>query len=313
MFRKILFPTDFGEFAGHMVTCLDDLQNAGLEEAILLHVIDADELNRNLLASFRAEDEDRHREIARIKLAEQVETLQKKGVRAKALVTTGLPSNEIVRVAETEKVSLILGGTQRRRGKDEDKLDTTTSRVIRKSKLPVLVIKLTEEEMVSPSRCDKFCHRLFSKVLYPTDWSECAKITLAQVAKLHDVTGQVIVSHVMDERVLRHVDTAKIEEFRQNDLRRLEEVNAELKHRGFSVHTHLHVGSPFVEINRVADEENASLIVIGKKGKTNLKEMLWGNRWCATAIARCWCSIVVIEEHQNDWVVDELQYKIGAQ
>lgn len=277
MFKKILFPTDFGEFAGHLSICLTDLQNAGLKEVVLLHVIDADELNRNLLASFRAEDEARHREIAHIKLEEQVQTLQKRGAQVKALVTTGIPSNEIVRVAEAEKVSLILGGTQRRRGKEEDRLDTTTSRVIRKSKLPVLVVKLSEEEMVSPSRCDKFCHRLFSKVLYPTDWSACAKATLEQVTKLRDLTGQVVVSHVMDERVLRHVDAAKIEEFRQNDLRRLEEVKANLKHRGFSVHTHLHVGSPFVEINRVADEENVSLIVIGKKGKTNLKEMLWGS------------------------------------
>ncbi|MDZ7343581.1 MAG: universal stress protein [candidate division KSB1 bacterium] len=277
MFKKILFPTDFGEFAGHLSMCLADLQSAGLEEVVLLHVIDVDELNRNLLASFREADEARHREIAHIKLAEQVQTLQKRGVRVKALVTTGIPSNEIVRVAEAESVSLILGGTQRRRGKDEDKLDTTTSRVIRKSKLPVLVIKLTEDEMTSPSRCDKFCHRLFSKVLYPTDWSECAKATLEQVTKLHEVTGQVVVSHVMDQRGLRLVDAAKIEEFRQNDLRRLEEVKAELKQRGFSVHTHLHVGSPFVEINRVADEENASLIVIGKKGKTGLKEIIWGS------------------------------------
>jgi nucleotide-binding universal stress UspA family protein len=114
-------------------------------------------------------------------------------------------------------------------------------------------------------------------VLFPTDWSECAKATLEQLTKLREVTGQIVVSHVMDERVLRHVDAAKIEAFRQNDLRRLEEVKTDLKHRGFSVHTHLHVGSPFVEINRVADEENVSLIVIGKKGKTNLKEMLWGS------------------------------------
>lgn len=277
MFRKILFPTDFGEFAGHVLTCLGDLRNAGLEEVVLLHVIDADELNQNLLASFYKIDEARLREIAQIKLKEYVQTLESKGIRVKAEIATGIPSNEIVRVADAEGVSLIIGGSQRRRGKEEDKLDTTTARVIRKSKLPVLVIKLSEDEMAHQAECERFCGRLFSKVLFPTDWSDCAKATLAEVKKLRGVARQILVGHVMDERLLRHLDPEKIEEFRQNDLRRLGEVEKELNGLGFAVDTHLHVGTPGAEINRMANKHGVSLVVIGKKGKTGLKEIIWGS------------------------------------
>lgn len=277
MFHKVLFPTDFGEFASHLLTCLADLRHAGLEEVVLLHVIDIDELNHNILASFHEIDEARMREIARIKLKEQVQILENNGIRVKAEITTGIPSNEIVHVAEAEKVSLILGGTQRRRGKEEDKLDTTTARVIRKSKLPVLVIKLSEEEMAHPTECDRFCSRLFSKVLFPTDWSDCARATLAQAGQLRGVAGQILVGHVMDQRVLRHLEPEKIEEYRQNDLRRLDEVQKDLTAKGFKVDTHLHVGIPAIELNRIAEEERVSLIVIGKRGKTGLKETIWGS------------------------------------
>jgi len=204
-------------------------------------------------------------------------TKQDKDIKTKAIITTGIPSNEIVRIAESESVSLIIGGTQRHRGKEEDKLDTTTTRVIYKSKVPVLVIKLSEEEIEHPEECDRFCNRLFSKVLFPTDWSDCAKATLNELIKLRKVIGHLIMSHVMDERILRHLEPEKIEEYRQNDLNRLNEVKEILNRQGFSVNTHLHVGYPPFEINRVADEEDISLIAIGKRGRTGLKEIIWGS------------------------------------
>lgn len=293
MFRKILFPTDFGELAGHLIGCLGDLQHAGLEEVVLLHVIDVDELDRNLLASFRAEDEARHREIAGIKLQEQVEVLRHKDIPTKALITTGIPSNEIVRVAEAEDVSLIVGGTQRRRGAEEDKLDTTTARVIRKSKLPVLVMKLTEKEIAHPSECDRFCRRLFSKVLFPTDWSACAQEVFPHLVALRGLLGEVIVSHVMDERVLRHLDAGRIQEYRPNDLKRLNDVRQQLSRQGLRVRTHLHVGFPPTEINRIADEEEVSLIVMGKRGRTGVKEILWGST-SERVVRQCNRSVLVV-------------------
>lgn len=277
MFKRVLFPTDFGELASHLLTCIGDLGNAGLEEVILLHVINVDELDRNLLASFRDRDEARLREIASIKLEEQIQILKNKDIKVRAIITTGIPSNEIVRIAGSESVSLIIGGTQHHRSKEEDKLDATTTRVIYKSNLPVHVMKLSDEEIKHPNECDRFCNRLFGKVLFPTDWSDCAKATLNQLVKLRKVIGQLIVSHVMDERILRHLEPEKIEDYRQNDSDRLNEVKETLNRLGFSVNTHLHVGYPALEISRIADEEDISLIAIGKRGRTGLKEIIWGS------------------------------------
>jgi nucleotide-binding universal stress UspA family protein len=292
MFEKVLFPTDLGELSSHLLTCISDLRNIGLEEAILLYVINVDEINHNLLASFRDQDEARLREIARIRLEEQIQVLRNRGIQTKAIITTGIPSYEIVRIAESEGVSLIIGGAQRHHGKEEDELDITTTRVIYKSNLPVLVIKLSDEEIKHPNECDRFCSRLFSKVLFPTDWSDCAKATLNQLMKLRKIIGQLIVSHVMDERILRHLEPEKIEGYRQNDLNRLHEVKEILSRQGFSVNTHLHVGYPPFEVSRIADEEDISLMAIGKRGRTGLKEIIWGSI-SQHLVRLSYCSVLV--------------------
>ena len=44
MFKKILFPTRFGEFSLDILRSIACLKAAGLEEVVLLHVIDTDSL-----------------------------------------------------------------------------------------------------------------------------------------------------------------------------------------------------------------------------------------------------------------------------
>jgi nucleotide-binding universal stress UspA family protein len=45
MFRKVLCPTDFSEVAGKAVRYLKQLKDAGMEEVLVLHVIDVRHLH----------------------------------------------------------------------------------------------------------------------------------------------------------------------------------------------------------------------------------------------------------------------------
>lgn len=40
MFEKILYPTDFSDYAGITLSCLGELRKAGVSEILLLHVVD---------------------------------------------------------------------------------------------------------------------------------------------------------------------------------------------------------------------------------------------------------------------------------
>jgi len=277
MYRRILFPTDFGEYARQTLQCILEFRHIGLEEIVLLHVIDLDELGLHSSLEFLQARERQLREIASIRFAELESLVREHGVRASSCVTRGIPSYEIVGMAKEQRFSLIVGGSHRKRKQQEDPLDTTTLRVVRASQVPVLVARpnaLWED----PEECAAHCRNLFSTIVLPVDWSECAMRAVDYLAALRLPSNQrVILTHVMDEGSLEHVDAAKIEEFRQNDLRRLEHTRQRLALLGFDVKTYLHVGTPHREIPRVAQEERSSLIVMGHHGKGWLKNLLMGS------------------------------------
>jgi len=126
---------------------------------------------------------------------------------------------------------------------------------------------------------------MFDRILYPTDFSDVSMKAVNYVKQLKDAgTREVTVLHVIDERPLLAPDVLSGIEFiaLQDELRRIadEECNKiveQLREGGLSAKFIVKNGVPFLEILRTAQEEKASLIVIGSHGKSNLEEMLLGS------------------------------------
>ncbi|MEA1944818.1 MAG: universal stress protein [Euryarchaeota archaeon] len=133
---------------------------------------------------------------------------------------------------------------------------------------------------------------MFTRILYPTDFSDCSKKALGYVKKLKGCgTEEIIVLHVIDERELKTASTTTawlgetVEEYEEqllNEITRsaeeqLSAIKDELEDAGMKTSVKLIRGIPFNEIIRIAETENASLIVIGSHGKSNIKEMLLGS------------------------------------
>jgi len=126
---------------------------------------------------------------------------------------------------------------------------------------------------------------MFDCILYPTDFSDVSMKALDYVKQLKDAGAkEVIVLHVIDERTLVgtvqevFIDFVAIE----NELRKIadEESNrimAQLREKGLNAKFRIEKGIPFLEILKVAKEEDVSLIVIGSHGKSNVEEMLLGS------------------------------------
>ncbi len=126
---------------------------------------------------------------------------------------------------------------------------------------------------------------MFEKILYPTDFSNEAMKALEFIKQLKGAGAkEVIVLHVIDRRGLN--DLAR---FAKKDLpgimKDLEKKTkgemghaiSELKEVGLEVKLRVEKGGPYNEILKVADEENASVIVIGSHGKGNIDKMLLGS------------------------------------
>lgn len=278
MYKKILYPIKFEEFSLDVLSCILNFKKAGMEEVVLLHVIDVSTLPMDKYEGYHPDDIKRFTALAEAKMDEAAGMIEKAGLRVKKLVEVGVPYREILRVAETEDVSLIVSGRQKKGVLGEIFIGSNTDKVIRYGKVPVYVPKYPAAFGADKEMCQRICARLFTRVFYPTDWSDCAANALTYLKGLKAAgIEEVVVAHVMDEKAMSLQPAEKLKEFERIDREKLQKVQEDLEKDGFKVTTRLHLGKPAMDLIRIAQQEDASFIVMGAHGKGYVEGILWGS------------------------------------
>jgi universal stress protein A len=153
LFNRILYPTDFSPLSEIAKDYVMKLREANAKEVILLHVINPLEFSLPQfndpfaldVASIYAhvpEIEKKVMDENQRMLDKTAKELKSVGFKVKKKLTIGEPKDEIVRVANDEKVNLIVIGYHGK-GLLERILEmgSTAKSVIRKAECPVLVVK----------------------------------------------------------------------------------------------------------------------------------------------------------------------------
>ncbi len=125
---------------------------------------------------------------------------------------------------------------------------------------------------------------MFTRILYPTDFSDVAQKALNYIEHLNYAGArEVIILHVIDIRSLELLvwdpeNFKTIEnDLRQSALKKAEFVKKHLEAKGLRTKVRIETGIPASKILRVEKEENISVIVLGSHGRSNLKEMFLGS------------------------------------
>ena len=138
MFRKILYPIVSYENASAASAHIKTFKQAGTQEVVALGIIELGGCawtGRNL-EECRADRFERERAA----IETIVKEMEKEGLKGKLLIEAGTPVHTILKVADDEKVSLIVIGP----GRENIKgllLGKTTEDVVRHAKVPVLVMR----------------------------------------------------------------------------------------------------------------------------------------------------------------------------
>jgi nucleotide-binding universal stress UspA family protein len=115
---------------------------------------------------------------------------------------------------------------------------------------------------------------MFTKIVVATDFSEASDSVIGCLHGLKPLGVQeVILMHALG---LRHLEELKYLLAPQAE-RKLQDQKAELVDQGFQVTVRIEPGLPAAEINRVARETKASMIVVGSHGATLSREVLLGS------------------------------------
>ncbi|RQD78049.1 MAG: universal stress protein [Candidatus Syntrophonatronum acetioxidans] len=133
---------------------------------------------------------------------------------------------------------------------------------------------------------------MFKKILLCYDFSQPSEELFNFLDELKEFDAEeVIITHVIEEGMRAFKIHEKAEEYFAPKKKELEE-------KGFLVHVEIPVGFLAEEVKRLARRENVSLILLGARGKSRIKEMLLGS--LASNVIRIAENPVFIEKYKKE-------------
>lgn len=146
MFRKILYLTDFSDVSKSALHYIKQLKESGVEEILVLHVIDERDFQFTYLYfmdEYRVDEnlEQKLKDDALRELGKIEDKLKDCGFKVTSRIELGVPLKEILKTEQKEDISIIVIGSHGKSNIEEILLGSVSEKVIRKCKKPVLVIK----------------------------------------------------------------------------------------------------------------------------------------------------------------------------
>ena len=258
MFEKILVPTDFSKHAKKVIECVGEIP--GIKQVVLLSVISRSAITRvwDPVAELK-EVEARLMEEKKLIAAPGIE------VKVRAVsVLEGEIGNAVQRVAEEEKASLVAMGARGKSRIQSALLGSVSRHALRFGDTHLLIMRY---KMLESGEMEKHCARVFSKVLFPTDFSQPAEVALSFLKTIQGI-GELVLLNVVstgetDEEIEANVAIAT---------KKTEEIAGELNKGGMKVTPKVVIGHPVEMIRTVADEEDVSLIAMSSQGAVAIKK-----------------------------------------
>ena len=264
--RKLLFATEFASMALPELKALCSLKETGLEEVVLLHVVEIKRVGFVPYGGFLKDVEEKMEAEALSRFREWAREVEGEGIRVKPLIKRGVPWRSILLTAQEEGVHMIALGTDK---DDPDALDvgSTVLNIIRHAELPVIIAKRVGELDVSP----------FHRPLLAIDFSLPSEKALGLVMGLAPILERVDLVYVMDDREIRDLDAQEIEQKAEGYRKNLQVYVQELAQLGVEAQAHVFVGNVAQEILRGIQDFQSTLVVMGTTGKDRFKEFWLGS------------------------------------
>ncbi len=273
--KRILAATDLSAPARHAVARAFSLAGATGAELTLLHVLNQSGLDelRRLLGTASAGVEQRLKDEARARLAKLTAELGPlHGCSAGIVLASGRVLSAILDEADALDAGLIVVGARGEGYLGRLVIGTTSERLLRRSRRPMLVVKQTP-------------HEAYRRVLVPLDFS-ASSAQVVRLAKAVAPGAELILFNAFEAPFESKLRYAGVEEetlgryliaTRQDALDRLQALAATAGLTAGQVRLHVQHGEASRAILVQEQELDCDLIVIGKHGQGMLEELLLGS------------------------------------
>ena len=271
MFSKVLIATDSSPASFAVIGCAGSLRALGARECVLVqcflireHVAFPDQIKAYIEAT----------------LKRQKKALESQGLRTVVVAEPGCPGIEIPRIARERKCSLIVIGSHGHSLAHETLLGSTAAELLHQTAAQaILMIRVKIAEDTGHAVCAMKNRDFRSHVLYATDFSDHALRAFDYVCRMVECGAhRVTVLHVQDKASLGTHLKDRLQEFNAIDLKRLEMLKDRLNSIGKAkVNIEIAYGSPAEEMLKRIKTVNASLVVLGSRGRGYVSELFLGS------------------------------------
>jgi ACR3 family arsenite transporter len=262
IWEKVLIATDLSKASDEVVDCIARYGKAFSKEAKLAHIISVETAGGIEETLEKSEKPIIETQAGRLKAS---------GIAISYSFGYGIPFVEINRLIADERHKLLILGSHGKSMSKEILLGSVSDSIIRNLKIPALVIKC-------PQQTNICAFDLSGRILFPTDFSENAKIAfevLASVAGHYD--AKVTLYHVQDVNILFPHLKHKMPEFNATDKQRLDALKQTLIERGVkNVAVKLETGHAKQAIINEMNNNKYNLVVMGTQGRGWIEELFIG-------------------------------------
>jgi nucleotide-binding universal stress UspA family protein len=285
MYKKMLVPLDGSELAEVVLPYVRELAGRLGLELTLFHVCDPHSFGVQFMC--RAYLERAAEMIQKQSRAIQAETgtlSGKKAVEVHINVAEGHPAEAILSYAEENDIDIIIIATHGRSGVRRWVLGNIADKVLRKSPVPVWLVRANIPEEIVHDEWPK------RTMLVPLDGSRFAEAVLPHVVTLAKQRGAGLVNVVLLRVYEKPFITADYPEpdigahsqrisdhFKQQAESYLVKVAQQLAGTGLNVRTKVIMGRPAEEIIKYARNNHPNLVVMATHGSSGLNLWEYGN------------------------------------
>jgi len=257
-FEKVLVPTDFSKHAKKVIECVGEIP--GIKQVVLLSV-----LSRSVIT--RVWDPVAELKEVEARLMEEKKLIADPSIEVKVRavsVLEGEIANAVQRVADEENASLVAMGARGKSRIQSVLLGSVSRNSLRYGDTHLLIMRY---KVLESGEMEKHCARVFSRVLFPTDFSQPAEVALSFLKDIKGI-GELVLLNVVstgetDEEIEENEAMAK---------KKIDEIAVELEKSGMKVTAKVVVGHPVETIRTVAEEEDVSLIAMSSQGAIAIKK-----------------------------------------
>ena len=212
--------------------------------------------------------------------------------RIQTKITSGVPSQEIARIAKKSSHDLILITTHGNTGLKHVLLGSTAERIIRHAKTPVLVHRPKASKSKN-SACG------FKKIMVPVDFSEKSRETLAYAQSFAKDFGATIdIIHVVEPPVYPEFGYAHLAVKERAVIQAAKKemtcfLEAEKVDMDLVNTSSVKSGSAHFQVTEWAKKKKSDLIILSTHGHTGLKHVLLGST-AERVVQYAPCSVLVV-------------------